>query len=586
MRPDEPVGVLSDLSRRVREGTPLDVLSEEAVEAAVRLYPGSAAILLGVDTGQLVPLAARGFPGPVRATVVDEGDVPGKVQISARLAAAAGVGTTSSLAVPLVVRGREWAVLAIFAPDGSPEPAGQAGGLEIIAHLLATAEDGRLARKELEELQFRDAVTGLPGLEVLIDRLDQAIRRGRHERMLVAVVCIEIDGMASINDNLGQQVGDRVLGEIGARLRRAARPADLVARYGGARFVVLCEGLSSHAHLLDEVQRLQQASSGAVSVGDQDLIVRSSAGAVTARRGSTRDGLLRQANRAMREARQQAGSHVAITERPSSAPRTTRAAGLESQLRRALRDHQFTVHYQPVVAIEDGAVTSAEALVRWQHPRRGLLGPAEFIAVSEKRGLILPLGEWVLNTACRQARLWVTEAAAQHRTAPGVAVNLSARQVSDPRLVDRVTAALATSGLDPAQLTLEITETIVMADTDAAIVVLRRLKGLGLNLAIDDFGTGYSSLSYLKHFPVDTIKIDRSFIAGLGNDPDDPIIVGAIIRLADRLGVQTVAEGVETAQQAEELLRLGCTHAQGYFFRRPDSPEAMAAYLGLEPSEL
>ena len=170
-------------------------------------------------------------------------------------------------------------------------------------------------------------------------------------------------------------------------------------------------------------------------------------------------------------------------------------------------------------------------------------------------------------------------------TAPGVAVNLSARQVSDPRLVDRVTTALTTSELDPARLTLEITETTVMADTNSAIAVLRSLKGLGLNLAIDDFGTGYSSLSYLKHFPVDTIKIDRSFIAGLGTDPDDPIIVGAIIRLADRLGVETVAEGVETAQQAEELLRLGCNHAQGYFFRRPDRPEAMDAYLGLVPQD-
>lgn len=580
MRLDEPVGVLSDLSRRVREGTPLDVLSEEAVEAAVRLYPGSAAILLGVRAGQRVALAARGFPGPVHATAGGEGGSPATVRISARLAASAGVSTTSALAVPLVVRGQDWAILAVFTPDGA-EPAGAAGGLEVIAHLLATAEDGRLARQELQDLQLRDAITGLPGLEVLVDRLDQAIGPEQHDRMLVAVVCIEIDGMARINNSLGQQFGDQVLGEVGARLRRAARPSDLVVRYGGARFIVLCEGLSSHAHLLDEVQRLQQASSGALSVGDRDLIVRSSAGAAIARRGSTRDGLLRQAGRAMREARQQAGSHVAVAEHPSSSPRPARAAGLESQLRRALRDHEFTVHYQPVVSIEDGAVTSAEALVRWQHPRRGLLGPAEFIAVSEKRGLVLPLGEWVLNTACRQARRWATQARLQHRTAPGVAVNLSARQVGDPRLVDRVTAALADSELDPTRLTLEITETTVMADTRAAIAVLRSLKGLGLNLAIDDFGTGYSSLSYLKHFPVDTIKIDRSFVAGLGHDPDDPIIVGAIIRLADRLGVETVAEGVETAEQAEELLRLGCNYAQGYFFRRPDSPEAVAAYLGL-----
>jgi diguanylate cyclase (GGDEF)-like protein len=583
--------VLSDLSRRVREGTPLDVLADEAVDAAVRLHPGSAAMLVAIGEGQLVPMASRGFPGPVRATIIDRGvDEAGvdergvdeaNVRISAGLAAAAGVDTISALAVPLVVRGRNWAVLAMFTPRGITPPAGLVGGLEVIAHLLAMAEDGRLARLELEDLRLRDALTGLPGLDVLVDRLDQAILRGRPARMLVAVVFIEIDGMEAINDGLGQQVGDLVLGEIGARLRRAARPADLVARYGGARFVVLCEGLSSDAHLLAEVQRLQQASSGGVSVGGQDLIIRSSAGAVAARPGRTRDELLRDANRAVQRARQRTEDQVVVVGLSSARSRPARAAGLEDQLRKALREEQFTVHYQPVVAIEDGTPFSTEALVRWNHPRRGLLGPAEFIAVSESKGLILPLGEWVLNTACQQAHQWAVRAAQRSQPAPDMAVNLSARQVSDQHLVDRVNTALAASELDPTALTLEITETVVMADTDSAISVFRRLKELGLNLAIDDFGTGYSSLSYLKHFPVDTIKIDRSFIAGLGTDPDDQIIVGAIVGLADRLGVETVAEGVETRLQADELLRLGCTQAQGYFFQRPETADAMAGYLGL-----
>ena len=576
----DPIGVLSDFSHRVRDGASTGDLTLDAVEAATALYGVANALVLETRGGELFSLAARGFGGPVHATFVDLTQPEEGVRLSTRAASSAGVVRDSTLAELITVRGRVWGVIAVFAPSAASTAKANAYGLEVIAQLLATAMEARLAHEEIEHLSLHDPLTGLPGLVVLVDRLDEAIRRRRPERMLIAVVCIEIDQMVQINSTFGHLGGDRVIVELGARLRRAVRSVDTLARYGGARFMVLCEGLSSEAQLLTEAQRLLEALRGAVRIGDHDLIVSASVGATTARPGASTDELLREADWAVQHAKEQGGarfvSYDAFSDRSPA-----RRLELETELRRALSARQFRVHYQPVVRLDDDAVIGAEALIRWQHAERGLLSPAEFMTIAEDSGLILPIGEWVLNTACHQACRWAQGASAISQQPPTVAVNLSGRQISEPYLVDRIRAALDNANLPAERLTLEITETVVMADAGKAAQVLGLLKDLGVSLAIDDFGTGYSSLSYLKHFPVDILKIDRSFVAGLGTDPDDGIIVGAVIRLADRLGIQTVAEGVETDLQATELVRLGCTHAQGYYFARPEPSEMLTARLGL-----
>ncbi len=577
----DPVGVLSDFSHRVRDGASIGDLAADAVKAATGLYAVPGSLVLEIRGGELAPLAIRGFDGPVHALFVDPTRPEQGVRLGARLAGSAGVVRDSTLAVLITVRGRVWGTIAVFAPSEATTAMANAYGLEVIAQLLATAIEARLAHEEIEHLSLHDPLTGLPGLAVLVDRLDEAIRRRRPERMLIAVVCIEIDQMVQINGTFGHLGGDRVIVDLGGRLRRAVRPVDTLARYGGARFMVLCEGLSSEAQLLAEAQRLIDALRGSVRIGDHDLIVSASVGATTARPGAGTDELLREADWAVQHAKEQGGarfvSYDAFSDRSPA-----RRLELETELRWALSARQFRVHYQPVVRLDDDAVIGAEALIRWQHAQRGLLSPAEFMTIAEDSGLILPIGEWVLNTACHQAGRWGQGASASSQPAPNVAVNLSGRQISEPYLLDRIRAALDTANLPPDRLTLEITETVVMADAGKAAQVLGLLKDLGVSLAIDDFGTGYSSLSYLKHFPVDILKIDRSFVSGLGTDPDDGIIVGAVIRLADRLGIQTVAEGVETDLQANELVRLGCTHAQGYYFARPEPSEMITARMGLD----
>jgi diguanylate cyclase (GGDEF)-like protein len=451
--------------------------------------------------------------------------------------------------------------------------------LAVIAHVLATAKETRLAHHDLERLVLHDPLTGLPNRAQLVDRLDHAIRRGRPERMLLAVVCLDVDRLRVVNDTLGYRAGDELLFDLGCRLAQSARPEDTAARYSADKFVVLCEGLPGESAVHVEAERLRRSVSGTVQVAGRDLVVIASAGLTIARAGASSDELLREAELALYQAQDRRRGHVERYDPPLHDWRFRRFE-LESDLRRAVRDHAFLVHYQPVVQLEDGVVVTTECLVRWPHPQRGLIGPVEFIPLAEESRLIVPLGEWVLNQACQQARHWADQAAGAGAPAPGVAVNLSARQISEPHLLERVRAALDVSALPAEQLTLEITESVVMGDAEGAIDMLRSLKDIGVGLSIDDFGTGYSSLSYLKSFPVDILKIDRSFVAGLGVHADDAVIVSAIIRLGDMLGIETVAEGVETASQAAELLRLGCARGQGYYFARPEPADQMTARLG------
>lgn len=570
---------LAELGRRAQAGGELDDLAAHSAATAVALFDLPCALVLGLHGDLLVPLAAVGWPGPVNASLIDPDQPEGGVSVSQAEASAAGVVRASKAVAGLTVRGRLRGLIAIHGPRGrtlDPEAADQ---LALIAHILAAAWETRLAHEDLEHLILHDQLTGLPNRAHLVDRLDHAIRRRRPERILLAVVSVDIDQFAIVNDSFGYGVGDRLLAEIGDRLRAAAGPDDLAARYDGDKFVVLCTRLPNQTAVRERAEALRQAVSGSFHLDGREVMISASAGVAIATADTSTDDMLGDADLALEHAKQLGSGRVELYRRPFRERRLRRHA-LESDLRRALRDEEFAVHYQPVVRLEDGVMVTTEALVRWAHPERGLISPAEFIPLAEESSLIVELGEWVLNQACQQARSWADQAAEQGRPALGVAVNLSARQVSEPGLLRRVRAALDASALDPQQLTLEITESAVMADAEHAVAVLEGLKNLGVDLSIDDFGTGYSSLSYLKRFPIDTLKIDRSFVAGLGEDPDDAIIVGAIIRLSDVLGIETLAEGVETAEQVAELLRLGCVRGQGYFYARPQPAEEITARLG------
>jgi diguanylate cyclase (GGDEF)-like protein/PAS domain S-box-containing protein len=423
-------------------------------------------------------------------------------------------------------------------------------------------------RREIEEQlvqqALHDRLTGLPNRALFVDRLGQALEALPRMHGALAVLFIDLDRFKVINDSLGHEAGDAVLSELARRLTAAMRPGDTVARFGGDEFVVLCEGLDHPAEAVVIAQRLHQDLSLPVSFQGSELVVTVSTGiAMTTSEGTLPSDLLRDADAAMYRAKQDGRARSVVFADAMRAQALGRL-DTEMELRRALGDGDLRLLYQPLVELDRGEVVGAEALVRWQHATRGLIGPNEFITIAEETGLVVPLGEWVLEEACRQLACWQR----QGRNL-SMAVNLSGLQIVQPDFAQQVAAILQRTGVDSSALTLEITESVLMRDAEETMEVLRALKQLGVQLSVDDFGTGYSSLSYLKRFPVDVLKIDRSFVDGLADDPDDVAIVQAILALAASLGMSVVAEGVETRAQLEVLKGLGCTRAQGFAFSRP-----------------
>ena len=412
---------------------------------------------------------------------------------------------------------------------------------------------------------FHDQLTGLPSRALFLDRLEHARTRGRDTGTMQAVLFLDLDRFKLINDSLGHRVGDDVLCTVASRLVAAVRQGDTVARFGGDEFTVLLEQMSGPGEATATAERILQSLRQPVVAGDRQVVLSVSIGIAVAEPGNSHTDLLAAADIAMYEAKRTGKDRFCIAAADADALALARL-DLEVELRHAISGGELELHYQPVLNAHSGRLYGFEALVRWRHPQAGLLPPSAFMELAEESGLVLPLGEWVLEQACRMARDWRD----QHPDETAVmAVNLSARQFQDPDLCARVAAVLQTSGLDPSALVLEITETVVMGDTERTLATLRALKRLGVRLAIDDFGTGYSSLSYLKRFPVDIVKIDRSFVDGLGDSPVDREIVAAVIRLAAAVGMQTVAEGVETPAQLEQLRRLGCSLVQGYLLAAP-----------------
>jgi diguanylate cyclase (GGDEF)-like protein/PAS domain S-box-containing protein len=430
-------------------------------------------------------------------------------------------------------------------------------------------------RKALEErLHYQalhDYLTDLANRKLFMDRLRQALRRTMRWHNRVAVLFMDLDGFKVVNDSLGHDVGDLLLTDVAQRLRRCLRPEDTLARFGGDEFVMLIDAVDDPAQAVRVAERITEELRRPFIMEGRDLYVIASIGiSLGDDRTHDPDDLLREADTAMYRVKDEGGDFRVFN--PAMYERAFSRLEVENDLRRAIEQEEFVIHYQPMVDLQTGELWGMEALVRWDHPERGLLEPSEFVPVAEQSGLVIPVGEQILREACFRAKEWQEE---NPRIPPlMMSVNLSASQLSHLDLADTVERVLGETGLEGNRLTLDVTETVYAKVLAANTAILDRLRGLGVRFSIDDFGTGYSSLSYLKRLPADAIKIDQSFVKGLGEDVEDTAIVRMIIELAHTLGLEVIAEGVETEEQVALLKEMGCDFAQGYHFSKPLPPEA------------
>ena len=454
---------------------------------------------------------------------------------------------------------------------------------DVLTHYVGTFSDATLAKaaeEQIESLSFSDLLTGLPNRRMLIIALQQAMIAGERERRQGALLLVDLDNFRNLNDALGHEMGDRLLQQFAARLSACLREGETVSRLGGDEFVVLLEQLDQnpleaamdaemagnkilaalrHPYELDGVEISCGASIGIALFGEQheDTVEP-----------------LKRAELAMYEAKAHGRNTLRFFDPRMQASVNSRIA-MEAGLREAIEKNHFLLHYQAQVT-EQGQITGVEALLRWSDPKRGMVSPAEFIPLAEETGLILPIGNWVLETACRQLALWAKEPAMAHLT---VAVNVSAKQFHQRDFVDQVLSALGRTGAKPDRLKLEMTESLLLAHVEDVIAKMNALKGGGVTFSLDDFGTGYSSLSYLKRLPLDQLKIDQGFVREILSDPNDAAIARMVIALADSMGLSVIAEGVETEAQRDFLSALGCHHYQGYLFSRPLPIQEFEAFV-------
>jgi diguanylate cyclase (GGDEF)-like protein/PAS domain S-box-containing protein len=438
--------------------------------------------------------------------------------------------------------------------------------------------DRRELERQLEQSAFSDSLTGLANRALFRERLDHAVARTVRGGHPLAVLLADLDGFKTVNDSLGHDVGDEVLVEVAARLGSCVRPGDTVARLGGDEFAIILEDSTEPAGADHVAERMLEIMRQPFTAGGTEMRVGVSIGVAHARSGAeTGSELLRNADMAMYSAKNNGRGQWAVFETIMHR-RAEERLRLASDLDEALERGQLEVHYQPTIAIASGEMHGAEALLRWHHPTGGLIPPAAFIPIAEETGQIVPIGRWVLHQACEQAAEWHKQFPAQLPLS--ISINLSGRQLADRSLVADVRAVLAHTGIDPATVVLEITESVLMHDVDTVISRLRQLKDLGVRLAIDDFGTGYSSLAYLRQFPVDILKIDQAFVeAATSGAAGGQALVRAIVELGASLHLDTVAEGIEQQEQADLMLTLGCPTGQGFLFARPMPPDQLQPLL-------
>src|SRR5688500_1871593 len=598
-------------SAPARPATPYDALPEESFDRVARLAAGAlrspVAIVSLIDDDRHVVKSSIGLTGRSR--------VWRKVPLALRYARqvvstgrAVFVGNTDdagrSSVTPMerTPDGVAYAVVPIITADGhvigticviDTAPHGwthtEINCLLDLAGLLVTElelrSDLSLKRQTQEHLLYstlHDALTGLPNRSLFTERLRHAMRRAaRHPDDLFAVLFLDLDRFKDVNDNLGHFSGDELLRAVARRLEACIRPEDTVARLSGDEFAILLESITDTSDAGRVAERIEEALSFPINLGGAEVTTSASMGIVTSSMSHEQpEQLLRSADMAMYRAKAAGRARYEMFDRAMHSDALARLQ-LETDLRRAVDQGEFRLHYQPLVSLRTGRVTGLEALVRWEHPERGLVQPAGFIAIAEETGLIVPIGRWVLVEACRQMKQW--HASHPRKTPLTIGVNLSVKQFSQPDLLDQITHALETTELPPSALRLEITESAIIDKGTYAIAVLTQIRDLGVQVYLDDFGTGYSSLSYLHGLPIDAIKIDRAFVSSMDTNEKNLRLVRTVLTLSEIVGVRAEAEGISTSEQLRELRSLNCEQGQGYLFSAPITRDAVSDLLDADP---
>jgi diguanylate cyclase (GGDEF)-like protein/PAS domain S-box-containing protein len=573
------------LGEHALEGTSITDLCKEALSAGVELLglQLGAVLELMPERDALVFCAVHGLESPS-----DKRPIPadGSTQAGCSLQLAAPVVvrdwrieqrfSASTLAaahaarsgLTVVVAGRRapFGVLGLHSTELREFSASDIAFAQALANVLGDAFEHQVTEDNIRHRALHDPLTGLPNRALFMDRLQQAIERLRRHDSPAAVLFLDLDRFKLVNDSHGHEVGDELLAAVAPRLKQALRSSDTVACFGADEFAILLEEIADEHDAVDMAQRVASVFTRPFVLAGSEHFVTTSVGIALAGGGERAEDLLRDADAAMHRAKERGRARYELFDEGIRGRAISRLR-VENDLRRALERDELTLDYQPQISLVDRSIVGVEALLRWEHPDRGRIPPGDFIGIAEETGLIEPIGRWVLDRACRQAAHWYQM---RPDAAPiSMSVNLSAVQFRNRNLSETVADAVRGAGLDPAYLSLELTESVMVVYADNLMETLEALKALGVGLVLDDFGTGYSSLAYLTRLPLDALKVDRSFIDGLGTDPRDTAVTEAIVAMAHALSLRVVGEGTETERQVAELTRLDCDLAQGYYFSRP-----------------
>jgi diguanylate cyclase (GGDEF)-like protein/PAS domain S-box-containing protein len=546
----EQQAAVARLGKHALEGADVTALMHHALEDATRI--------VGVEVGAVFEHPADSTEPVLRASigVLPAGRLP------------------EGLTGQIQGRSERWGRLWLAGASERTVGAADVDFVQALANILADAIQQRSSEEEIRYRAMHDPLTGLPNRVLLLDRLESALARPSAE---VAVVLLDIDNFKLVNDSLGHSAGDELLIQIAPRLRSALRPEDTIARLGGDEFVVLLEQVPDERAAALVAERVVAAFETPFELGAGEHFAKASLGiAIAEGAASTPASLISSADAALYQAKARGRARFEVFDRAMRA-RTVERLSLENDLRRALDRDELHVAYQPIVSLRDGSIVSVEALLRWEHQERGLINPIDFIRVTEESGMIEPIGRWVLESACAQAALW--QASRPDARPLGIAVNLSVRQFMQRDLAATVAEALAKSGIEPSSLCLEITESVLLEEPESVSETINHVADIGVRFALDDFGTGYSSLAYLSRLPIDCLKVDRSFVQALGSDERSTAITKAIVRMAQALSIDVIAEGVERRRQVDALREMHCELAQGFLFHHPLPPEAISELL-------